>query len=371
MSTPTTSISTSAKSDEEIKVLVVDDNSVDRQMIVFACHKLNAAADMASSGEEAIEKFKELGHRLVITDYMMEPMSGLELAKKLREIDPKVEIIVVSGSPSAELTEYVQANELAPIVTKPITPSALINSAIICLERNRGRREVLCDVALSNRMDDCLPLVGNSSVCESLREEITKLIQSLEPFFITGPAACGKLQMAHFVHRQGAYGNSVCLECHCPQLSPIELSEALISPTGELGELLKKTVDGTLIIHNLECVPMELQKALADAFDRITAKTHLIFVSNAGLDDLLDDGQLEMSLYFKLSLLTLEVPGLGERTEDLSDLIRFICSTPEKFNLPAEAANADVDTVMQIVAKVGLKKNFAALAAAIHHSVKT
>ena len=88
MSDPTSPIQPSAQSDESISILIVDDNSVDRHMIVYACSKLNAEVDMASTGEEAIEMFKEKGYRLVITDYMMEPMDGVELAENGREIEP-------------------------------------------------------------------------------------------------------------------------------------------------------------------------------------------------------------------------------------------------------------------------------------------
>lgn len=365
----TTTLDSSTRSDEQISVLIVDDSSVDRQMIVYACSKLNAETEMAADGDEAIELFKEKRHRLVITDYLMEPMSGLELSKKLREIDPSVEIIIVSGSPSPDVIEYVQSNDLAPIVTKPISPSALINNATICLGRKRGRREVLRDVALTNRMDDCLPLLGCSDLCEQLRLEITKLIQSPDPVLITGPTACGKLQIAHFVHQQGTYGDSICMECYCSKQSPEELSQSLISESGELGEMVQATRNGTLIIHNIEALPMPLQKALAASYDDVTAKTHLILLSDASLDSLLDDGLIYESLYFKLSLWTFQVPALIERIEDLPDLVSYICRAPEKYNLSPEAANAEYEAVLKVVNQAGLEKNFASLAFAIQRSV--
>ncbi|MGJ8640328.1 MAG: response regulator [Opitutaceae bacterium] len=356
---------------EDIPVLIVDDNSVDRQMIVFACMKLNVKSEMASTADQAIELFKSRRHRLVITDYLMEPINGLELAKKLREIDPNVEIIFVSGAPTSAVVQYVQTHDLAPIVSKPITPSALINSATICLERNRGRREVLSDVALTNRMDNCLALQGPSESCERLRREIAKLIQAPDPVLITGPIACGKLQIADFVYRQGVYGEGERLDCRCSEMSPLELADALVNVEGELGKMVADSKNRTLIIHNIESMPMELQHAFAEVYDQVTANTHLILLSDLSLDELLDEALIDDSLYFKLSLWTFHVPPLMERKEDLPELIKFICRQPEAYNLKPEAANAEIERVMEVIGEKSLKKNFASLAYAIQLSLAT
>ncbi|MEN8661548.1 MAG: hypothetical protein ABF330_03545 [Lentimonas sp.] len=92
-------------------------------------------------------------------------------------------------------------------------------------------------------------------------------------------------------------------------------------------------------------------------------------MSDVCLDSLLEDGLIDDSLYFKLSLWTFKVPGLLERMEDLPDLVCYICRTPEKHNLTTEAANADIETVMKVFAEAGLEKDFASLAFAIQCSV--
>lgn len=65
------------------------------------------------------------------------------------------------------------------------------------------------------------------------------------------------------------YRDSVCLECYCLKQSPEELSKSLINETGDLGEMVQETRNGTLIIHNIEAVPMALQKALAAVLIRL------------------------------------------------------------------------------------------------------
>jgi len=339
-----TQVSTNDNS-ENVSILIVDDNSIDRFMITTVCSGLNVEADMASTGAEALEKFKKKRHRLVITDYVMEPMSGLELSSKLREIDPQVEIMLVSGAPTAEVLAYVQSNDLAPVITKPISPRALINTALLSLDRKRGRREVLGEVALSNRMDACLPLIGSSDFCRKLRTDVTKLLQTEDSIFISGPLGCGKAEVANLLHKEGAHGNSICLECFCSTESAEELSKSLITEDGIPGEIIRTAEAGTLILHNIESLPMPLQKALSNNFDALIAKVQLLVLSNRSLDDLLDAEQIDEGLYFKLSLKMLELPALSERTEDLPEMVQYIANSPEKYGL--KDGNIDVENFMQ------------------------
>ncbi|MGJ8648885.1 MAG: sigma-54-dependent transcriptional regulator [Opitutaceae bacterium] len=324
---------TAASSQNEISILVVDDSSVDRRMIAAACSQLDGSLEMAASGEEALEKFKDKRYRLVITDYIMEPMSGLDLATELRELDPDVEVIIVSGSPTPEVMAYVQSNELSPVMTKPITPQALINRAIVSLERYRGRREAIKGVALTNRMDECLPLVGHSAPCQKLRDEVAGLLHSSSPLLISGPVGSGKSQIAALLHLEGVYGDSVCVECFCQNETPEEMSRSLISEDGVFGDMIGLAKNGTLIIHNIEALPLSLQHAVAENYDALLAEVHLIVLSDVCLDELLASGEMDESLYFKLSLETLNVPALSDRLEDVEDIAAFILKTPELYGI--------------------------------------
>jgi DNA-binding NtrC family response regulator len=326
--------------DRNVSILVVDDNSVDRFMITTACSRLHATPDMASTGEEALAKFIEKRHRLVITDYVMDPMDGLELAQKLREIEPTVEIIFISGAPSAEVIAYVQAHDLSPVITKPISPSLLINAALLSLERKRGRRDLLGSVALSNRMDTCLPLIGRSEACRQIRKKITELLPTRTPLFISGALGVGKEEIAHLLHGEGPYGDSRYLEVCCANESDEKLAQLIIAEDGALSEMIRRPDTGSLMLHNIEALPMVLQKALALEFNKFVSQIHLLVMSDVSLDDLLDAGQIDEGLYFKLSLKVLALPPLCKRAEDIPDMVRYIFNEPKKFNL--SAAHLDV-----------------------------
>jgi len=228
-------------------ILIVDDNAVDRTLIASVCSRLKYEIDTAASGAEALDKYEKRQHKLVITDYIMEPMSGLELVKKLRAINPNVECLIVTGSATPEVMAYVQSNELSPVITKPITPTNLLNHAMLSMERHRGRKDGVGAIALTNRMDTCLPLIGSSPACLNLRNEVASLLKTTKPILIYGPAGSCKPQIAAFLHQEGSYGDSVCLECFCARESPEELAHSLIAADGTLGDMIELTKHGTLI----------------------------------------------------------------------------------------------------------------------------
>lgn len=341
----TSNAAASSATSDRLSILVVDDNAVDRRMITAACSGLDVRLEMASSGEEALEMYAKKPYRLVITDYMMEPMSGLDLAHALRKMNPEVELILVSGSPSAEVMAYVQDNDLSPVVTKPIMPKTLMECVALSLERFRGRKTVLSDIALSNRMDACLPLVGQSAACQELRSEVMRLLRSTKPIAISGVEGSGRLQLATLIHQEGVYGNSACVEYFCALGR--DDPDAFISEAGVLGAVALSAENGTLIIHHPEALTKERQNALAQVFSALSVKTHLIILLDACVDTLLEDGRLEASLYFKLSLQTLAIRSLRQRVEDLPDMTRAVIANPQHYGFATSLESFDVDRFLE------------------------
>ncbi len=323
-------------------ILIVDDNAVDRSSIASACSRLEYEIDTAASGEEALRKYKENKYRLVITDYNMQPMSGLELVQELRAIDADVECIIVTGSTSPEVMAYVQSNELSPVISKPITPRNLMNRAILSLERNRGAKEVVGEIALTNRMDTCLPLIGSSPACLHLRAEVASLLNTSEPILIYGPAGSGKPQVASFIHQQGSYGHSVCLECFCARESPDELAHSLIAPDGTYGDMIELTKNGTLILHNIEALPMNLQQVFAQEFKRIAKCTHIIVLSDGCLDSYVAEGLIDEQLYFEISLNTMQVPSIASREQDIPEMVKFMVRSSQTYGLACHLNAQDI-----------------------------
>ena len=109
------------------RILVVDD---DPDVLEMAnCFFGNVGLDVhcAASGDEALGKVLDSGFALIITDFQMPGMNGLELAAKIREITPPTPIIMITGKPSQELTDLAEEAGIKMVLHKPLHPEKILN----------------------------------------------------------------------------------------------------------------------------------------------------------------------------------------------------------------------------------------------------
>ncbi|MDH4222663.1 MAG: response regulator [candidate division Zixibacteria bacterium] len=118
-------------------VLVVDDENI----ICSSCKKIltqkGYKVDTALTGEEALSKVKGNGFDVVIADWKMEGMDGLEIAKRVKQENPKIEVIMITGYPSVESSIKAMRTGISDYVPKPFTPEELSEAMNRVLERNK------------------------------------------------------------------------------------------------------------------------------------------------------------------------------------------------------------------------------------------
>ncbi|MFW5874339.1 MAG: response regulator [Verrucomicrobiota bacterium] len=290
-------------------ILIVDDSSVDRETVAILCSQLECVIDTARSGVEALEKFEEGDYALVISDYQMEPINGLELIDRMRSVRPDQECILLTGFPDPEAAAYVRRNEMSPMLAKPVAPKSLISSALTSLRRIRHAREGLDLIALSNRMDKCPALCGFGDAVGRLRRDVRAMIESEGALVVDGPKSGRKMEVVRFLHEMGPLSASLCLDYDCAGQSEEALNRDLISPEGELGEVLKLARDGSLILENFEQLPHAFQRGLARSFPSISRRVRLIVLVEGSFEAALEEGMIDVNLYFQLAGQVLHIPG--------------------------------------------------------------
>jgi len=324
------------------RLLVVDDSTTDRLTVAKFCDGLDCEVDVAASGDEAIENFKTTRYALVVVDYHMEPINGLQLISILREIDESAEYLIMTGYPDSKVMAYVQNNDMPPVMTKPITPGTLLTHAIVGLEKMRGSVVPQHSIGLSHRMDECVTLLGCSTALTRLRREVMAHLSVREPLVVAGEPESGKAPLARLLHQAGPYGRSLGIECFCLNESEEHIERTLISREARPGSLFKMARNQTLILHNLESIPLHLQSALLQRLDELSGTSHLIVVVDGELDELLDKETVHPELFFQLFKNVLEVPPLRERMEDLPEIARAIAADPRTYGLKRQVEEDEV-----------------------------
>lgn len=338
-------------------VLVVDDSAVDREIVSIACSCLDCEVETAKSAEEALAAYKERRHSVILTDYQMEPVNGLQLISQIRQFDPEANCLIMSGMPDAMVTNYVTHNNLPNVIAKPIRPTSLTEQIRIAFNRHRGASERLATVAVANRMDQCIALLGHSYEICQVRKQLARLVDSHAPLVLEGPNGIGKPEIARFIHGVGPFSQSHFVECVCSDMTTEEMRELVIDEDGNWGALLREARHGTLVLFNIQSLPMPLQEALAREFQSLTLECHVITMADGRLDAMLDGGQLDINLYFQLSVESLHIPALSERPADIEEIVRFITASPEYGESGKPISATEVDLLVAELRRTRLDRN--------------
>ena len=338
-------------------ILFVDDSKMDREVVSALCKGLNYRVDQAGSGAEALSLLQEKDYDLVMTDYKMEPMDGFELVEKVLEIKPSAVCVLMTGYLDLRARSAVENSGFFDVLSKPVSIHALSEVLRVALGRERGASGMMSPIALSNRMDQCLALLGDSKEIGIVRRELKEEINLKEPILISGPISVGKTFIARFIHEHGPFAKSHFVECHCEELKGEAFSTQLLSPEGEWGALLNEARGGTLVLHSVEALPLDCQRLLANAFQKIAQKMHVICLADTSLDEELSEGTIDDLLYFEISLCQLIVPCLETRPQDVEAMTRHIISNPAQYGISYEYGREEADLLVVELRRMPLSRN--------------
>ena len=326
---------------EECRVLLVEDDQTQRELLTELLEEEGFKVVSASSAERALDLFRRESFDVVITDVRLGGMGGLELLKKLKELEPSVEVIVITAFSSVD--DAVKAIKLGAFhyITKPFEPEVLIN----LLKKACKLR------ALSKPSKECCGIVYASKAMENLINQASLFARSDAPVLITGESGSGKELLARFIHKEsGRKGQFVAVNCGA---LPRELFEAELfgyekgaftGATSSKKGLVEEAEGGTLFLDEIGELPLELQPKLLrflqeGEFRRVggtkTKKStaRIVAATNKDLKRLVEEGKFREDLYYRLSVLNLVVPPLRERPEDIPVLVEhFLKKFSDKYS---------------------------------------
>lgn len=296
-------------SNQKPTILVVDDSRVDLEIISIMCDSMGCEVVLASDGFEALDYYRERPYDLVVTDFVMDPMNGIQIISHIKLINPDAACIMVTGSPSGDVRRFAEEAGV-DLITKPIQAPELKESLRLALNKFRGATEKVSGIALSNRMDNCRVLTEHSPYVHERRKAIAATIKSQKPLLIAGPHGAGKNELVRFIHDNGPHAGREVVELHCGLANEQRLRDELIAEGGGWRRLLREAVGSTLVLDQILHLPFSVQKDLAGQFSSITAKMLVLAVSDDSLEDALERGLIDDEFYFKVSMDQIQLPAV-------------------------------------------------------------
>jgi two-component system, NtrC family, response regulator PilR len=307
--------------------LVVDDERDIRELLVLTLGRMglrvDTAADVASArGQLAANKYD-----LCLTDMRLPDGSGLDLVAHISQRYPDVPVAMITAYGNVEAAVDALKAGAFDFVTKPVDLSVLrrlVQNALDLGEQRRTQQPV------GNR------LVGDSPRMQQLRATIAKLARSQAPVYIAGESGVGKELVARLIHEQGPRSGGAFVPVNCGAI-PSELMESELfghkkgSFTGAHADkegLFQAANGGTLFLDEVAELPLHLQVKLlrviqeksvrpVGAQAEIPIDVRILSATHKNLAKLVDDGRFRHDLYYRINVISLPVPALRDRKEDI------------------------------------------------------
>ena len=314
------------------------------------------------SGREALAVLAERRVQLMITDLRMPEMSGMQLLAEAITRCPGLSMVVLTAHGTIETAVEALHAGAYDFLTKPIEPEQLFRVAAKGLERSRLLAENDRLRQMVSLHDRRITLVGEGPAMQRLRRTIAAVAQSDYTVLIRGESGTGKELAARLIHQSGARAGRPFLAVNCPSIPENLLESELFGHvrgafTGAERDhkgLFAAADTGTLHLDEIgdisPAVQTKLLRCLQDgeirpvgASDPQTVNVRVIASTNRDLEDCLRARTFREDLYYRLNVLTLTLPPLRERVEDIPLLARtFLVRTCREMGLPSLEMDAEV-----------------------------
>ena len=339
---------------KDVRILVVDDEPSMADSLKLNLAEEGYRVDTAASGAEAIELFDHGGHHIIICDLQLPDTDGLEVLRHAKDARPSTEVIIMTGFGSvARAVEATKAGAFW-FLEKPFDFEVLQP----LVERALERRELVDENEAMRRRfstrNEYFNIIGASKSMQTIYETIESVAKSDANVLIVGESGTGKELIANAIHYNSLRAKKPFIKVNCAAL-PKELIEselfghtrgAFTGAHADKDGLIQHAAGGSLLLDEIAEMPVELQpKLLRVLQDRSyrkigSEKTYavdfrLITSTNRLPADAIREGHLRDDLFYRISTITIHVPPLRERTEDIQLLVEhFLKMYSKKYGRP-------------------------------------
>ncbi len=332
-----------SREDMRIRLLIVDDEESIRRLCATVGESLGFTCIEAGSGETALALLEEQPAHMVLTDMVMPKMSGLEFLERVKKMLPRTEIAVMTGHGSVETA--VQAMKLGAYdyISKPFSP---LEELRLFLRRMADKiRLVEENQFLRERMEtetNLHGIVGTSAKIQDVLRVVSRLKDTRTPVLITGESGTGKELVARAIHFRGEFSNRPFVAVDCGSLVPTLIESELFGYekgafTGAVRSkhgLFQSANGGTIFLDEIGELPLEMQAKLLRVLQekevrpvgsnqKFKVDVRVIAATNRNLEKEYQAGTFRKDLYFRLNVVTVQLPCLRERRSDIPLLVNW------------------------------------------------
>jgi len=336
----------------EVNILIVDDEEIVRGSLLDWLREDGYQVEAAEDGFKALEKFKERSWDIALIDLKMPKMDGLELLTKIKETRPETQVVIITAF--ATVNTAVQAMKIGAYdyLVKPFNPEELsmlikrlVESQSLIKEISHLRKEL-------QKQYQFYDLISKSAVMQKVFDLAHTIAKSNSNILILGESGTGKELLARAIHNESLRATGPFIPVSCVALTETLLESELFGhEKGAFTDAIAQKKGkfeladgGTIFLDEIGDISPKLQLSLLRVLQEkeftrvggtksIKVDVRIIAATNRDLKKAVDEGKFRDDLYYRLNVISIELPPLREHKEDVPLLVHHFI---EKFNIEME-----------------------------------
>ncbi|WP_158914993.1 sigma-54 dependent transcriptional regulator [Caulobacter sp. S45] len=345
-------------------ILVVDDEADIRDLVGGILEDEGYAVRTAADSNAALAAIRARRPALLILDIWMQGggLDGLELLDLVKGFDADLPVLMISGHGNIETAVSAIKRGAYDFLEKPFKADRLLIVVERALEAASLKRE---NKRLRTQAIAPEGVIGHSAVVQQLRQLVSKIAPANSRILVSGPPGSGKELVARMIHESSPRTKNEFVAISAAGLSPERMELELFGEEGEGGRprkigVFERAHGGTLFLDEVADMPRETQGRILRVLveqrfrrvggeENVQVDVRVISSSSKNLREEIETGRFREDLFHRLNVVPVRVPGLGERREDIAELVDyFIDRISEATGLPKRILGEDAIATLQI-----------------------
>ncbi len=331
------------------RLLVIDDDDAHREGMVILLEDEDYLVDQAEGAETAMQLIRKYVYDLIITDFKMQNIDGMELLKMINDYNPLLRVIMVTGYSSIE--HAVQAVHLGALdyIPKPVDPTKLKNVVRRVLQSATVEKTPIdLTKEIPERYIHFGEIIGKSKEIKTIVKKINEIADIDVPVLISGESGTGKELAARALHETSGRRDRAFVAINTGAIPKELINSELFghvkgSFTGAIDSKkgsFEEADGGTLFLDEISSMSQAVQVALLRVLETgqiervggsrsIPVNVRIVAATNVDLQTLIEKKNFREDLYYRLNVYNIDLPALRERKKDILLIARYFM---EKYN---------------------------------------
>lgn len=352
------------------KILVIDDESSIRNTLKEILEYEKYEVAVAEDGMEALELLQPGAFDVILCDVKMPKMDGIELLDKMREVDPDVAVVMISGHGTIDTAVEAIKKGAFDFISKPLD----LNRMLITIRNAMDKTQLTAETkVLKRKVSKTYEMIGESEAIQHIKQMIERVAPTDARIFITGQNGTGKELVARWLHELSNRSKEPFIEVNCAAI-PSELieSELFGHEKGSFTSAIKQKKGnfelangGTIFLDEIGDMSLAAQAKVLRTLQEnkitrvggekeIAVDVRVVAATNKDIQTEVREGRFREDLYHRLSVILIHVPSLNDRVEDIPLLAaHFLQQVLAEQSMPPMAFTGEAFEALQEIRWTG------------------